>query len=129
MYLGWLLSLSNIQEVELTHRLERAWKKLMVNKAQLCSKDFRLVDSLNLLNAVVTSTALYGSETWRLTVAQDRNLQVAQRRMLPWMVGVTRKRSCEEDVESEGSTSSQSEPERDEDVKAAEVLERQVDWI
>ena len=46
MYLGRLLSLSSIQEVELTHRLERDWKKFMMNKAQLCSKDFRLVDRL-----------------------------------------------------------------------------------
>ena len=45
------------------------------------------------------------------------------------MVGVTRKRVCEEEVEPEGSTSSESEPERDENVKAAEVLEPWVDWI
>ena len=101
----------------------------MVIKAQLCSKDFCLVDRLKLCNAVVTSTALYGSETWCLTVAQECKLQVAQRRMLRWMVGVTRKRVCEEEVKLEGLTSSESEPERDEDVEAAEVLEPWVDWI
>ena len=34
---------------------------------------------------------MYGAETWAITKAQERKLEVAEMRMLRWMCGLTRK--------------------------------------
>ena len=34
---------------------------------------------------------MYGAETWAVTKAQERKLEVAEMRMLRWMCGLTRR--------------------------------------
>ena len=44
-----------------------------------------------LYKSVVRPAMLYSAETWPITKAQERKMEVAEMRMLRWMSGVTRK--------------------------------------
>ena len=60
MYLGRLLNIVNLHDVELDHRIKQGWKKFMTQKEMLCGKAYPLRDRLRLFNATVTPTVLYG---------------------------------------------------------------------
>jgi len=91
MYLGRLLSIQNPHDVEIAHRLKRAWAKFMSYKKELCGKHYPLRDRLKLFNATVTPTVLYGCGCWTMTKEREKKLRTAQRKMLRWIVGVGRK--------------------------------------
>eukprot|EP00973_Karenia_brevis_P047761 6630053-Karenia_brevis.AAC.1 len=81
-YLGRKLSLSNLHDVEVDSRIDKAWRKFFALKSELCNKHYSLTSRLKLFDSVVTSCFTYGAGTWTLTVPRERRIRVAQRRML-----------------------------------------------
>ena len=64
MYLGKSLSLTEVHDTELQHRIARAWTKFAVYKDELCNKKYELNHRLRLFDSVITPTILYGSGTY-----------------------------------------------------------------
>jgi hypothetical protein len=93
MYLGRALCLTNVHDVELRHRLQKAWGKFAIFKNELTNKDVPFPLRLRLFHAVVTPTVLYGSSSWVMTHARTEELNSVQMRMLRSMLG--RKRQIE----------------------------------
>ena len=87
MYLGRLLSLTDPHEIELQHRIKKAWAKYAVYKEELTNKNVPLKLKMKLFNAVVTPTMLYGCSSWVLTVVREKKLQTTQLRMIRNMIG------------------------------------------
>eukprot|EP00973_Karenia_brevis_P060015 8351440-Karenia_brevis.AAC.1 len=81
-YLGRKLSFRDLHGAELQNRLDRAWKQFFRMKSELCGKHVSFKTKMRLFNAVVTPCFLYGAGTWTLTAARERQIIVAQRRML-----------------------------------------------
>ena len=87
--------------------MARAWKKFYANKRQLCDKQYRLGYRLKLFDAVVTSTALYGSGCWTMTTAREAKLRSTQRRMLMKVLRMRRRKATTPgDKVEDGSVSS-----------------------
>ena len=140
MYLGRLLPLQSLHDVELAHRLKRAWAKFMSYKKELCGKCYRLRDRLKLLNATVTPTVWYACGTRTTTEERERKLRTTQRKMLRWIVGVGRRtqktdsQSGQKDEEEQSDEEEHPEPEECAHSPEKEDEEKQegeswVDWI
>ena len=56
----------------------------------LCSRSYRLSHRMQLFEAVVSATALYGCVSWTLNAERRSRLVSVQRRMLRMIVGVSR---------------------------------------
>jgi hypothetical protein len=127
-YLGRLLSLSSIHDMELDHRIGLGWKRFFANKAELCGKHIRWSTRLKLFNAIVTPTVLYGSGSWTMTSAREKALRTTQRRMLRWMFGArywqTPARTDDESSDSEDYP----EPENT-DAEEDDMKESWVEWM
>ena len=100
-YLGRSLSLGEMNDVELEHRRDVAWKRFFAHKLQICNKSLPLKSRLKLFSAVVTPTVLYGCESWAMTRGREHQLRTAQRRMLRWIVGVGRNQRQDDESNSE----------------------------
>ena len=64
------------------------WRKL---SAVLCDRKISENMKGRLYKRVVRPALMYGAETWAVTKAQERKLEVAEMRMLRWMCGLTRR--------------------------------------
>ena len=82
LYLGRLLTLNQVHEVELKHRISQAWKKFGVYRCELVDKNIPLYQRLRLFHAVITPSVLYGSGAWVMSKTMEMELQTAQRKML-----------------------------------------------
>ena len=91
VYLGKALSFTNIHEVELRHRMKRAWAKYGTLKKELLDHNVPLRLRLRLFQSVVTPSALYGCSSWVLTEARANMLQSTQLRMIRNMLGKKRR--------------------------------------
>ena len=80
-WLGRKVRFHNPHESELGSRIASAWGALTRHKEELTSRRFRLHDRLRLFNAVVSSTVLYGCETWTLKQGQQQRLRTVQRKL------------------------------------------------
>ena len=89
-YLGHKLSVSDFHRTEFDNRLASAWGAFFKLKDVLCNRKVPLKDRVKLFECSVTSCALYASGTWATTVEMIRKLSTTRRKMLRWMVGVTR---------------------------------------
>ena len=78
------------------------------HKQQLTDRRHRLKDRLRLFDVVVTSSLIYGCETWSLRVDQERRLKVTQRKMLRMVLNAKR-RSTPPPSESESKSEAESE--------------------
>ena len=94
-YLGRKLSMADLHDDELSHRLAQGWKAFYKYKDLFCNRGIPILDRCKLFNAVVTPSFLYGCCAWTLSLKQARRLVSAQRRMLRWTIGI--KRYPEED--------------------------------
>ena len=81
-WLGRKVRFHDPQELELSSRIASAWGAFSKHKEELTCRRFRIGDRLKLFEAVVSTTVLYGCETWTLKVEQQRRLRSVQRKML-----------------------------------------------
>ena len=91
MYLGKSLSLTDVHDTELQHRIARAWTKFAVYKDELCNKKYGLNHRLRLFDSVITPTILYGSGTWTMGRDRENTLRGTQRKMLRQVLGSGRR--------------------------------------
>ena len=99
IYLGKALNLIDTHEVELKHRLRKAWAKFGMLKTELTDQAVPLRLRLRLFHAVVTPSVLYGCASWVLTDSRERLLRSAQRRMIRWMMGKKRRLGADGQLE------------------------------
>jgi len=66
-YLGFIFDTSGTDDKEIRSRGIQARKCIVCLNGILWSKDTRKERKLNICNALIKSSLLYGAETWRLT--------------------------------------------------------------
>ena len=130
MYLGRNLSFHDYHEIELKHRLKRAWAKFYSLHDELCSTSYSLKNRLRLFESVVTPTVLYSAGTWTMLASREQALRKTQRSMLRKMTRVGR-RTVEQD--SSSSSGASGVPDTDGESEEAELeeetLEPFIDWL
>ena len=128
-YLGRMLCSTRPHHVEVDNRIRQAWNKFFANKHVLCDRRVALRQRLQLFDAVITPTILYGAGSWVLTEELKSRIRKTQRRMLRSIFQRPRRRNPGENESRDGSTSGSSR----EQLLAPEVddedLEPWVDWI
>ena len=90
-YLGRKVCYKDAGDKEFDNRIAAAWGAFSKHKQQLTNRQHRLKDRLRLFDAVITSSLLYGCETWSLRVDQERRLKVSQRKMLRMVLNAKRR--------------------------------------
>ena len=121
MYLGRALNLRACQDTEIDHRIRRAWAKFGLYKKELTDKPYSFKDRLQLFNAVVTPTFLYGCCSWAMTDGRGKRIRGAQRKMLRTILGKHRtlELKCDESTSEESSDISS---------EHGELAESYVEW-
>ncbi|XP_023243446.1 uncharacterized protein LOC111641505 [Centruroides sculpturatus] len=76
---------------EVQHRIQREWMNWRKPSGGLCDMKVSCNLKGKLDKSVVRPAMLYGAETWAITRAQERKMEVAEMRMLRWMCGLSRK--------------------------------------
>jgi hypothetical protein len=71
-YFGVIFDTSGTDDKEIRSRVIQARKYIACLNGILWSKDIRKERKLNIYNALIKSSLLYGSETWRLTENKRR---------------------------------------------------------
>jgi len=130
MYLGRNLSFHDYHEIELKHRLKRAWAKFYSLHDELCSTSYSLKNRLRLFESVVTPTVLYSAGTWTMLASREQALRKTQRSMLRKMTRVGR-RTVEQDSSSSSGESGVPDTDRESDEAELEeeTLEPFIDWL
>ena len=122
--------------MELRQRIRGGWAKFMEYKQELTGKHYSLNSRLQLFDAVITPTVLYGSECWTTTKYLEDILKTTQRRMLRMILGRGRRR-IETQNHDEGASGEDDEssaaveemPEAEDTISQEEELEPFVDWV
>ena len=78
-YQGRKISFAGCHGQELQSRIVSGWATFHKYKAELCSKAYPLKNRIRLFSCVVFPVVLYGSATWALTQAMEKNLHAAWR--------------------------------------------------
>ena len=82
VYLGRELSLTDTHDIELRHRLAKAWAKFGIYRTELTDREIPLHLRLKLFHSVVTPSVLYGCGSWVMTHARQQALRTTQMKML-----------------------------------------------
>ena len=90
MYLGRSLSLTDVHDSELRHRIAKAWAKFGTYRQELTDKTIPLILRLKLFQSVVTPTVLYGSCSWVMTQTREQALKTTQLKMVRAILGMRR---------------------------------------
>ena len=92
-YLGVIFDTSGTDDKEIRSRviLVQARKCIACLNGILWSKDIRKARKLNIYNALIKSSLLYGSETWRLTENNKRRVEATEMDALRRSSGISRK--------------------------------------
>ena len=77
-YLGVIFDTSGTEEKEIRSRVIQARKCIACLNGILWSKDERNERKVNIYNALIKSSLLYGSETWRLTENNKRRVEATE---------------------------------------------------
>ena len=86
-YLGRLFSFYDAHGTEIQNRINMAWRKFNVFKAELCCKSYSLRHRLRFFDSVIFPGMLYGCATWTLTVELQHKIRKTQRHMLRQILG------------------------------------------
>ncbi|EYC33367.1 hypothetical protein Y032_0002g753 [Ancylostoma ceylanicum] len=90
IYLGQAIRMDNDLRLELLRRRKAGWTAFSKIDVLLKSKDIPAQTKSQLFHSSVLPALLYGCETWNLTRAEERSLQVTQRAMERQMLGISR---------------------------------------
>ena len=89
-YLGDMLDGARCSDQAVTSRIGNGWNKFRALAPLMCAKRTLMVDRGKLYSAcVIRSCMIYGSETWALTVENQRRLERAEMHILRRMCNVT----------------------------------------
>ena len=88
--LGTVFTLNGNVDVEIQRRQDAAWAKFHELTPLLLKHDANLLKRLQLFNATVSQTFLWGAESWNLSAKQKREIRSVQRDMLRKIVGIRR---------------------------------------
>ena len=91
-YFGRALSTLDFHEKEFTNRLNCGWKAFYKFKAVLTNTTVPLRLRIALFSSVITPTVLYACGAWTLTADMEIRLRRCRRRMLRWIIGISRMR-------------------------------------
>ena len=72
VYLGRTVSFSNFHDAEIDNRISSGWAAFGKFKNELCCRHYPLKRRLQLFDATVTATVLYGSGTWAMTKNREQ---------------------------------------------------------
>ena len=89
-YLGATLAENGDLDAEMTHRIQSGWQNWKRVSGMLCDRRISLRVKGKVYKTVVRPAMMYRAETWAVTKAQEKKLDVAEMRMLRWMSGVTK---------------------------------------
>jgi hypothetical protein len=87
-YLGYMPDEEGGVERAVIARIGVGWSKFRALTPLMCAKSTPMVLRGKLYSTCVTSCMVYGSETWALTVENQRRLERAERQMLKTICGV-----------------------------------------
>ncbi|EYC21713.1 hypothetical protein Y032_0018g3494 [Ancylostoma ceylanicum] len=90
VYLGQAIRMDNDLRLELSRRRKAGWTAFSKIDVLLKNKDIPAQTKSQLFHSSVLPALLYGCETWNLTKAEERSLQVTQRAMERQMLGISR---------------------------------------
>ena len=76
--LGVIFDATGTDDLEIRSRIIQARKCIACLNGILWSKDIRKERKLNIYNALIKSSLLYGSETWRLTENSKKRVEVTK---------------------------------------------------
>ena len=105
-YLGRSLSLGEYDKTEFNNRISSAWRKFNMLRHELTSKNYPLRSRMQLFNATLTPTVMYGSEAWTLTKDMTTTLKRTQRRMLRLIINTPRRRQQTRNPHNDNTSSS-----------------------
>jgi len=77
-YLGFIFDTSGTDDKEIRSRVIQARKCIACLNGILWNKDIRNERNLNIYNALIKSSLLYGSETWRLAENNKRRVEATE---------------------------------------------------
>ena len=89
-YLGTRLSLRNMMDTEIRHRIAKAWRKFHSMKDMLCNLHVNVIGRLRLFESTVSPTLPYGCASWTMTRTISNSLVVTQRKMVRRIIGCKR---------------------------------------
>ena len=90
-YLGSHISADGSLDGEISYRIQSGWKNWKRTAGVLCDRKISARVKGKVFKSVVRPAMLYGAETWPIKTVQHNKLEVAEMRMLRWMLGVTRR--------------------------------------
>jgi hypothetical protein len=90
-YLGVIFDTSGTDDKEIRSRLIQARKCIACLNGILWSKDKRKKRKLNIYNALIKNSLLYGSETWRLNENSKRRVEATEMDVLRRSSRISRK--------------------------------------
>ncbi|KAL8098496.1 hypothetical protein AgCh_031314 [Apium graveolens] len=85
-YLGSMIYKDGKIDADVTHRIHSGWLKWRAASGTLCDKKIPLELKGRFYRREIRSALLYGAECWALTKAQEQCLDVAEMRMLRWIL-------------------------------------------
>ena len=77
-------------ERELNGRIQSGWNNWRKCSGLICDKKVSARVKGVIYRSVIRPAMIFGSETWPIKKIQERKMEVAEMRMLRWMLGVTR---------------------------------------
>ena len=87
-YLGFTLAENGELDAEVAHRVQSGWKNRKKVSGVLCDRKINVTIKGKVYRTVVKPTLMFGADTWALTKALAKKVEVAEMRMLRWMCGV-----------------------------------------
>ena len=128
-YLGRKVCYEDPHGCEFNNRVAAAWGAFSKHKQELTDRRHKLRDRLRLFDAVVTSTLLYGCESWTLRVDQQRRLKTVQRKMVRMILNAKRRVLADSTSSETGSSNGVEEDGSSADLEPwQEFLERTAHW-
>jgi hypothetical protein len=91
VYLGQIISASDIMDKEVDRRIANAWKRYWGLKEVMKNKNLSMAPKRKLFDTCILPVLTYGCQTWALTKKQLSKLTVCQHSMERSMMGVKRK--------------------------------------